>query len=479
MEDLGALLADGDAFSVEPDDAGFTVGYDDVLAHEYADLVAESIAVIAAVPGVADVIHEDREIILVRAGGGVTERQITTALDSFWRAAAKKPLPWNETLKTLATAVAPTLKAAGFRKQALRWNRETTPGFVQVIELSRAEAGEGYVGTIDVGLFDEELARLRHRWARPKFVGEVDCQVRHSMGTFALTDDPSALRTRLEGEVLPFVDAHPSRRALLAAEAEGSRLLNPIDRAIGLALEGDPATAHGLLQERFDRTQARAHIVEVAARLGLPPLATGADPTRSRAEEAFLPQWLAGQERALERFRAAMSDAGIAGAELDGSLGSLEHLRPDRWRPVVAHLQTTEPATAPSPLMQLPRGAWSHFDRPAIGAVVPNHAVRQLAEDLAAYLGWVLQRAVPPAAWVLQSTGFGLAPAMQLPGRKEAAAVTKVAVEYATAALHPLTPEQDRLYRRYHPLRADVDRWLDEAAATPAMGRRRRWFRRG
>lgn len=476
MEDLGALLADGDAFSVDPDRAGFTVSYDDVLAHEYADLVATSASAIAAVPGVSDVIHEDREILLVRADREVTARQVTAALTAFWRDAARRPQPWQEILKGLAAAAAPTLKAAGFRKQALRWNRETTPGFVQIIELSRVEAGDDYVGSVDVGLYDDEVARLRHPGDRPKFLQEMHGQVRRDMGTFELTTDAAALLRIIEDEVLPYLEAHRSRHDLLDADS-----LNLIDRAIVLSLDGDAAAAHEILQQRFDATSARAHILQVAARLGLPPLATGVDPSRSRAEEAFLPRWIEGVAPALDRFRQTLAAHGVDPTDLDGSPHSLEHLRPLRWRPVVSHLQDADPPTAASPYMQLPRGVWSHFGRGAIGEVVPHPAVKQLAEDLAAYLGTVLLGAAPGAAWSLLSTGFGLQPAIDVPGRREPAAVMKVAVEYTTAAFRPLTPEQERLFQRYQPLRADVDRWLREADRPPASAAtRRRWpFRRG
>lgn len=164
----------------------------------------------------------------------------------------RRPLPWKETLKALAAAVAPTLKACGFRKQALRWNRETTPGFVQIIELSRVKAGDGYVGAVDVGLYDEEVARQRHPGDRPKFLHELHGQVRRAMSTFELSPEATPLLHILEDEVLPYLDAHRSRPDLL-----GGASLNPIDRAIALCLEGDRSAAHEILQQRFDATGAQ------------------------------------------------------------------------------------------------------------------------------------------------------------------------------------------------------------------------------
>ena len=82
-------MARDDAFSVEVDPAGggLTIEYGDVVAHEAADLVAESADAVAALPGVTGVVHEDRERLLVRTDGrsSVTATDVEAALTAFWR----------------------------------------------------------------------------------------------------------------------------------------------------------------------------------------------------------------------------------------------------------------------------------------------------------------------------------------------------------------------------------------------------------
>ena len=466
MEELADLLREGEVFSVEPDEGGFTVGYDDVVAHEYADLVGASVDAIAEVAGVLEVVHEDRELLLVRTDGSTSARLVAGALDRFWRAAAKAPLPWKETLKSLAGEIAPTLRSAGFRKQGLKWNREVTPTFVQVVELSRAETNDGYEAFVEVGIYDEEVQQRRHPLPpdhrRPKFLGEIDCQIRHQAGSFPLTDDARPLVALVEHEVLPLLQRVTTRRAVLDEAWGRQTMTNPIDRAIGLALEGDTDAAHVLLQDRFDASRARAHILEVAGRCGLPPILTGSTPDRSRAEDAFLPRWIAGQAGSRARFRETFARTGGDARALDGSVRSLDALFP-RWRGVVAVAQGDPTERPPTPLGEVPTGAWSRtsswgFDRP-----VPSSTARQLAEDLASYLGEILERAHADATWVAIDTSSGFSPAIAgLPA--ETAHVMKKAIDFLVAATVPLTREQEQLYRRYNPMRAEVERWLEGAA---------------
>lgn len=460
MEDLSDLLGAGEVFSVEPEDKGFTVSYDDVIAHEYADLVASSADAVAAVAGVVQVAQEDRELFLVRTDGSTSATQLEGALERFWQAAAQAPSAWNETLKGLAIAVAPMLRTAGFRKQGLRWNRHLEGALEQVIELDRRETADGYEAVLELGIFDEGVARVRHdsSRARPTFVGETDCQIWRLAGSFPLGADAFSVVEVLEQEVLPLLDAMTTRRAVADATWTAAAF-NVIDRAIMLALEGDVASAHALLQERFDRSGARPHLLGVAARLGLPPIVTGTSPDRSRAEEAFLPQWLAAQDEARVRFRRTFADASGDPRVLDGSRRSLDALFA-RWRAVVARAQA-DPADPPrSAFRELPTGSWSRIVGRGAVERAPSAASQQLAEDLASYFGEVLVRAHPGPAWTAVVSSWGFEPAViGLPGGT--ADVMKRAIDFLLSALSPLTPEQQRLYRTYNPMRVEVDRWLE------------------
>jgi hypothetical protein len=457
-----------DEFSVEPDGDGFTVGYDDVVAHEEADLVAASADAVRAVPGVREVVHEDRELLLVRTDGRgrVAAADVEAVLRDFWRAARSGPRPWKVTLDGLASAVAPDLRTAGFRKRGLRWNREPTPGFVQVIELGRAEAGDGYVASIDIGLFDEESAARRFAGRRrPAFVQEMDCQIRRPTATFPLTADPEPLHRILREDVLPLLDLVDSRGAALEAEWEGAHF-GVVDRAIWSSLEGRTAEARDLLQHAFEELRhARAHLHEVTERCGLPPLVTGSTPLRSRQEDALLPAWVAGQPAALERFRRAIPGS------LDGSVASLDHVH-RAWRGLVERTQHEAggptPTPAPTPLAALPTSSWRRFRHGPPSDPRPMPATQQLTEDLAAYLGHVLQQRVPTATWELAETSSGFEPAITgLP--TGTALVVKRSLDLLAAALRPQTPEQQRLHRRYNPIRVEVERWLE--GALPPRGR--------
>jgi hypothetical protein len=59
------------------------VWFDDEAAHTLSDLVEESVAVIAAVPGVERAWREDTEFIMVY--GSATPVEITGTLDLWWR----------------------------------------------------------------------------------------------------------------------------------------------------------------------------------------------------------------------------------------------------------------------------------------------------------------------------------------------------------------------------------------------------------
>jgi hypothetical protein len=62
----------------------FTVSYGDEVAADYQHLVAESISVIRAVPGVLRVLHEDRE--LIKVWGNVDHAGLDRELRRWWAA---------------------------------------------------------------------------------------------------------------------------------------------------------------------------------------------------------------------------------------------------------------------------------------------------------------------------------------------------------------------------------------------------------
>ena len=84
LERLSRPLA---AYAVEAiDDSRFThqVSFDDVISHRQGRRIARLVEALAAEPGVEEAVHEDREIVLVRAPGlSTTDLEVTVA--ALWK----------------------------------------------------------------------------------------------------------------------------------------------------------------------------------------------------------------------------------------------------------------------------------------------------------------------------------------------------------------------------------------------------------
>lgn len=295
MTDLAATLRAEQPFyveklkpGVEPMTGGgsydFSVGYNDELAHRYADLVARSASALAASAGVVAAEYSHPEEVLV-AAPDLTAADIRAALRRFWKGAATDaggPPPWKERLDAVVAGMAPVLKEAGFRKRALVWNR-TVGDFLQVVQLERMTtiASERHPGVRlcygVLSLVAEELELgERSTWA-----GEVDCHLRFVGGrtgdVLALTaDDVSdAVLTDVRDEALPTLDAMRSiPEALALARQRGAMVFA---EAMLLLAAGDRAGAQRHYQRLFDEVPAkRPAILQSAAAHGL-TIVTGGD----------------------------------------------------------------------------------------------------------------------------------------------------------------------------------------------------------
>lgn len=94
MDDLRELLRTDAAYQVSPDTemaAMFVVVYDELVARSYEQLVAASARALECVPGVLEVVHEDREVVLVRASPDLEIEELTAALRTFWDRSAALP----------------------------------------------------------------------------------------------------------------------------------------------------------------------------------------------------------------------------------------------------------------------------------------------------------------------------------------------------------------------------------------------------
>ena len=72
--------------------ADVELGFNDIAAHPYGALVRATVDVLAAVPGVIETWHEDREVVLVRAPRVPLER-LAGVVDRFWLDALRHTPP--------------------------------------------------------------------------------------------------------------------------------------------------------------------------------------------------------------------------------------------------------------------------------------------------------------------------------------------------------------------------------------------------
>lgn len=284
-EDLREVLREGDLFEVEESSAAapwtHEVFYEDVLAHEFEESVERSAAFLRAVDGVRDAVHEDRERLLV-AAPGVASAQLKRQLRAFWRSEASRRPAWADAVEAAVAALAPELKAAGFRKQKARWNRAVEDDIVHVLELNTYDNGEGRHFELSLGVFVPALSPARHpKASAPKWVREHDCTLRVSSwtlrsdrhaGAWPLTGGPEPVVAFAREVALPFLDTRTTVATLVEADAAAppGAQLHPADAAIALVQLGRREEAQRRMDEAFVRSpHAYEHLRALARAIGL------------------------------------------------------------------------------------------------------------------------------------------------------------------------------------------------------------------
>ncbi|MEU4426431.1 hypothetical protein AB0F81_37895 [Actinoplanes sp. NPDC024001] len=361
-------------------DETHVLAFDEILASDRADLVAEVAGVVAAWPGVTAVESADWDVLLITAPG-VPVARLTAAVDRWWSRAIGERRPWMDAMDRAAETVAGL--APGHRRDGWELTRVRDAELTQVI-------------TLDQDLRRESvLIRAGLRLSLPE---REDFTVAHEAIGFG---DDAALGAIITGQVLPALEALPSVDALL------DRFRRQRDESLlhahVLASRGRLGEAREIYQRVFERCQPRQrpHVLRLVAEFGVPPLSTGTHPHLTVGEEAVLAAWQAGTAERISRLRE------LSGLRLGGTRRSLDQLwgrlrdSPELFRDALAGAAPALPASF--------YGAHTRHDIEAGRAPFdPWH--RETVELLTAYLGrFVLGRA-RDARWDLAADGeLGLA----------------------------------------------------------------------
>ena len=155
------------------------VTYDDFVSDEHEELVERSVEAFEGLEGVESVVHEDREILLVHAPS-LQVAQLERRLHGWWKNAVRVTPTWKEDLDAVSAEVGRALRAHGFRKRKVVFNRETEPGLVQVVAIERYRHDGTGEQRVDVspGVWLEEVDRLQGATGRPPWISEIACHLR-------------------------------------------------------------------------------------------------------------------------------------------------------------------------------------------------------------------------------------------------------------------------------------------------------------
>jgi hypothetical protein len=374
-----------DEWRIDADEPGpHVLVFDEDVAVDREDLVAEAVEFLPTVPGVTAVEHVDREVVLI-AAPGVPASRLTAALRHWWDTASLQPRPWMSAMARAAEVAARL--TPGYRRDGWGLVRAVDHELDHVISLTHRHGGPVTV-----------TARVRLRLPDD----EEDYTVAHD--TFGLGDD-AALDQVVTGRIRPALDALPSVDAMLERWRQGRSIVaggraytthEARLHARVLVARGRVAEAWPVYQWIFDwiPPRQRPSLLRLAAGLGVPPLATGANPNLSRAEEATLGAWQASTAARVEVLR------GLTGARLPGTRRSLVDLW-ERLRDCSPALRGTSLAPA------LPA---SFYGTPARGYIeagrVPFEPWHRVTVELVcAYLGLVVMNRAPGATWTVAADG--------------------------------------------------------------------------
>jgi hypothetical protein len=367
--------------------------FDEGVAVDRMDLVAEAVTFLASFPGVEEVEHVEREAVEITAATVPTAR-LTEALLSWWEAAKQEQRPWQMAVDRAAGIVSDLLAARGYQRRGGELTRVLDAELSHVITLNHQF---GY------GLSDHKLTLA----AAVKLTLPETQWFTVALHSGEL-DDGAALAETIAGRVLPTLDALPSVDALLErwhdewSIAEAGHRPHPLPEARlharVLISRGRLADATPVFQRDFERSQPRQrpYLLELAAGLGITSLTTGTNPHLSLAQEDALTAWHANAASMTDRLRA------LTGLPLDASRQSVDDLW--AWLRDSRDLLQASYADAAPALALSYYGVHTGSDI-ARGQVPFEPWYRVTVELVTAYLGQVVMGQAPGTQWGIGGDG--------------------------------------------------------------------------
>ncbi|MEV6304950.1 hypothetical protein AB0M02_36445 [Actinoplanes sp. NPDC051861] len=422
--------------------ASHVLVFDEIVASDREDLVAEAVEFLPSVRGVTAVEHVERNIVEITAPG-VPGGHLTRRLRRWWDEAAGQQRSWMAAMDQAARTAAGL--APGFERDGWRLTRVVDAELTHTIVLDHRFGREP----------DEHVLSVTAavRLALPE--RDMHQPVAHHSLDLA---DRSAFAEVVSGQIRPSLDALPSVDAMLerwgqdrSVEAGGRRpypAFEALTHGRMLVARGRLPEAHVIYQHHYERTQPRqrAYVLGLVEQLGVPPLTTGVNPHLSAGDETALRDWHAGAAG-----RAGMLQR-LTGVPLDGSRRSLDEvwgrmrLSADRFRTAFGDDKPVLPN--------------SYYGVNA-SRVTVEPWFRVTVEVLTAYLGMVLTEKEPGTRWALAGDGeLGMVLRGGTGLLSRVLGIAELPFEAADDEFDP---------RRLRRLADDMLRWLGDGRYDPQM----------
>ena len=383
----------GEPLRPDGDVASHVLVFDEGVAYDRQDLVAEAVKFLQTLPGVTEVEHIEREAVEI-AAHAVPTSQLTGAMRRWWRAAQQQKPPWTIAVDRAADIVSNLTAAHGFQRQGWELTRVLDAELTHVLSLGHEFGQTPGEHSLTVGAYVRLALPDLRSFSVARHTGELDAD--------------AELAEVITGRLLPTLDALPTVDAMLdrwqdeLSIDEGARQQYTLPdawlHAEVLISRGRLAEAGQVYQQAFERGQPRQRqsLLELVARQGVPPLTTATNPHLSVAEEVTLAAWQANTAPMVDRLRS------VTGLPLDGSPQSVDELW--AWlRDARDPLQTTLADGTPALGMSY-YGALTANDIRS-GRLPFEPWYRVTVELVTAYLGQVVMAQAPGTVWGIGGDG--------------------------------------------------------------------------